>query len=94
MKVSVLYFASLRETLGLGREQLDLPGDAAAPLREQRELGGQRLERHLAAVASAQPGAVRRDGAERGAAHAGSPPGTGREPAPQKCSISRTSIWR
>ena len=29
MKVAVLYFASLRETLGLGREQLDLPGSVA-----------------------------------------------------------------
>jgi molybdopterin synthase sulfur carrier subunit len=29
VKVVVLYFASLRETLGLGREQLDLPGSVA-----------------------------------------------------------------
>ena len=35
MKVVVLYFASLRETLGLGREVLDLP-DAVATASDLR----------------------------------------------------------
>ena len=42
MKVRVLYFASLREQVGLSKEEIELPGDAATvgALRSQLQARG------------------------------------------------------
>ena len=75
MNVTVLFFASLRETLGTGRETLALPGDVrtAGALREhlclrgpvwQQALGGARPVRIAVDQVMADPSAPLAEGAE------------------------------
>ena len=75
MRVQVLYFASLREALGLGREQVDLPAgiDTAGALRAwlrtrgdawSEALSDARTLRVAVDQSMAGPGTPLRDGAE------------------------------
>jgi sulfur-carrier protein len=75
MKVTVLYFAALRESLGRDRERLDLPEGVATAgalrewLRERggawsEQLDGRRAVRIAIDQSMARPEAPLRDGAE------------------------------
>lgn len=75
MRITILYFAALRETLGTGRETVELPpgigtaGHLRAWLRERggawaASLGEHRAVRVAVDRVLAEPGAPLREGAE------------------------------